>query len=150
MLSGLRQQLNILGDALGFLSNQAALLLKDTLFKREVHSPSGSESGLYEFEGGKQTITIFDSGFQGIENGFVGTINNPKSTAHHVIIHEIGHLLVIVQLFNTSGPSILQSMNTTHWFTSSTLDNPTNKVTLKTSNKRSLGNAQPPSLVPVL
>ena len=104
-----RQQLNILGDALGFLSNQEALLLKDTLFKREVHSPSGSESGLYEFEGGKQTITIFDSGFQGIENGFVGTINNPKSTAHHVIIHEIGHLLAnrpIVQYQRTLNSTI--------------------------------------------
>lgn len=86
-------EINILGDALLFLTAQERALLEGARFRRKKSSPFGSESGFYQFEEDEQSITIFDSAFEGLDCGFVGTVDSPKTTAHHIILHEIGHLL---------------------------------------------------------
>lgn len=91
-----QKALNILADAFTYLSPKEQQYFTDVRFIRESVGEA-SQSGLYHFEvrNGvvEQSITIFDSAFHGMKHSFCGSITEPKSAAHVVIIHEMGHLI---------------------------------------------------------
>jgi hypothetical protein len=89
--------LNSLGDALEYLNEKERAFLKGITFVRDAMGSSKSQSGLYHFQEQngaiEQSITLYNNAFHGMRHSFCGSIDDLKSTAHTVIIHEAGHML---------------------------------------------------------
>jgi hypothetical protein len=92
-----QKSLNVLADALSYLDPKERRFLKGIKFVRDAVGQSESQAGLYRFQelDGiiEQSITIYDNAFNGMRHTFCGPIKDPKSAAHIVMIHEMGHLI---------------------------------------------------------
>ena len=88
--------LSVLADALNYLNSRERRFFNGVRFVATQGGPD-SEEGFYHFQdsGGvtQQDIIIYEKAFNGMEKSFCGSINDPKSAAHVVMIHEMGHLI---------------------------------------------------------
>lgn len=91
------EQISILADALRVLEPRELQYLQGLTWVRQKGSMRTDLAGQFRFEnkgdGTTQSITLFDKAFNGLAYSFCGTIEKPYSSAHVVIVHELGHLL---------------------------------------------------------
>ena len=90
------QELAVLSDALRFLNTTEQEYLHGVTLIRDRKSHRGlAASYLFQSRHNsiQQRIHVYDLAFAGQKVGFVGTVSQPHSVAHMVILHEIAHLL---------------------------------------------------------
>ncbi len=92
-----QRSINVLADALSYINEQERPYFKDVHFIRDANGMTAANAGLYHFEEKdgviRQSITIYDNAFSGMHHSFCGSIEAPKSAAHTVMLHEMGHLI---------------------------------------------------------
>ena len=90
------EELAVLADTLKFLTPTEKNFLQGVSFVREHKSQRGLAAS-YRFQSRHnrihQRIEVYDLTFTGQDMGFVGSIEEPKTVAHLVILHEIAHLI---------------------------------------------------------
>jgi hypothetical protein len=90
------EELAVLADTLTFLTPTEKNFLQGVSFVREHNSQRGLAAS-YRFQSRHnqihQSIDVYDLTFRGQDMGFVGSVADPKSVAHLVILHEIAHLI---------------------------------------------------------
>ena len=91
------EQVAIVVNALKVLEPRELKYLQDLTWLRKTGDSSTSLAGVFRFEtvdgGVKQTITLYNKAFAGQSYSFCGSIEDPYSAAHVVIVHELAHLL---------------------------------------------------------
>ena len=91
------EQLAIVADALRVLEPKEVRYLRELTWIREKGDSRTELAGQFRFENvgdrTNQSITLYDKTFKGLPYSFCGTIDEPHSAAHVVIVHELGHLL---------------------------------------------------------
>lgn len=91
------EQIAIVADALRVLEPKEVQYLRGLKWIREKGNPRTELAGIFRFENvgdrTNQSITLYDKTFRGLPYSFCGTIDEPHSAAHVVIVHELGHLL---------------------------------------------------------
>ena len=91
------EQVAIVADALQILEPRELKYLRGLKWVREQGRTQTSLAGVFRFEnfgeGTIQSITLYDKAFKGLPYSFCGTVEKPYSSAHVIIVHELGHLL---------------------------------------------------------
>ena len=91
------EQLAIVAEALRVLEPREVMYLRGLTWIREKGNSRRGLAGLFRYEnvgdGTTQSITLYDKAFKGLPYSFCGTIEKPHSSAHVVIVHELGHLI---------------------------------------------------------
>ena len=91
------EQIAIVAAALQVLEPRELKYVRGLKWIRERGRTQTSLAGLFRFEnfgeGTRQSITLYDKAFKGLPYSFCGTVDSPYSSAHVIIVHELGHLL---------------------------------------------------------